>query len=793
MAISFNAFSQNCPENIGFETGTFTKWQTYTGLVETSLAGNKTVNKVNVIAGVPSLLRHSIINSKTAKDPYGDFSVLAPNGSNYSVKLGNDGTGKQAERISYLITVPNDKPVFNLTYQYAVVFQDPNHIEAEQPRFNVKVLDLSTNSYINCASFEYIATSNLPGFKKSKVPGVIYKDWSPVSINLSNYQGKQLLIEFTTADCTQSGHFGYAYLDVNEKCESIIQGNSKCDNSDDVMLMGPGGYEFYKWYNEDRSVFYGEGNNITIKPALKENDKVILDLIPYAGFGCTNTVSTIIQKGFFELNLVTEINACKDEIIDLTAEKYRINMAADVSYEYFADFELKNSLPKPTEITKSGTYYIKARSINGCSAVKPIEVIFIDITNIDVLANATACANSVIDLTSSTIQKKVPAGLTKTYFTDLQLTKVVTDPQKITQSGSYYIHFQSQYCSVIKKVDVEIYKLPILKINNPPAVCAPNTVDITTANVTQGSDSNIQLSYFSDKDLTLQINHPNAIAKSGIYYIKAINTNGCVAVKPIEVKVYELPNLVIKNPDPVCAPMVIDLTDPMHYTGTTTDVSYTFSEKTSGKILNNPKQIDKSGTYLVTIKNLNGCEITKDITVQINAQPQLVINHPAPVFLTQSVDLTNPDIIKGSSDYVKVAYWYDSKMQKSIEQASRITKSGIYYISLTNLSGCTIVAEVKAELVNLPKINVPTAFTPFKGTNNKLYPFIDHLKNLISFKVYNKWGNLVFETNSSEPEKGWNGYFRNSAQPFETYTWVAEGINLIDKKFSTKGNTILIP
>lgn len=793
MEISFiNA--QNCPDNIGFETGTFAKWQTFTGSVETILMPDKKIgNKVSVITSPVTNLRHTILSSKTAKDPYGGFSVLAPNGSNYSVKLGNDGTGKQAERISYLITVPVDKPVFNLTYQYAVVFQDPNHVAAEQPRFNVKVLDLSTNNYINCASFEYIATSNLPGFKKSKVAGVIYKDWSPVSINLSNYQGKQLLLEFTTADCTQSGHFGYAYLDVNENCESIIQGNSNCDGSEDVMLSGPSGYEFYKWYNDDRSIFYGEGKSITIKPKLKVGEKVILDLIPFEGFGCTNTVSTIIKNAVFELNLVNVINACKNDIIDLTDDQYKLNMNKDVTYEYFTDSDLKVNLPNPTSITKNGVYYVKARSTNGCSSVKPIEVKFIDITSIEVLSEVKLCADSEIDLTGKLIQKVVPSGLTIEYFKDLALTEVVSNPHQIKERGIYYISFKSQYCTVIKKVNVEIYDLPILKVSNPIAVCFPNTIDITKASLTSGSDIDLQFSYFKDENLLVKLDNPESVALSGTYYIKALNKNGCVSSKPIEVKIYDLPVLMVKNPDPVCAPLTIDLTDLKNYLGSTKDVSYTFYDAIDGKMLNNPKSINKSGIYIVKATNANNCETTSEIKITINSQPKIVINQPRTVFITQKIDLTKQEILKGSSDYNKIAYWYDSQMQKQLISPNEISKSGSYYISLTNASGCTTIAEVRTEFVDLPKIIVPTAFTPFKSTNNKLYPFTEALNKLLSFKVYNKWGNLVFETNTSEPNHGWDGYYKNSAQPFETYTWYAEGINLIDQKFTAKGNTILIP
>ncbi|RZK51486.1 MAG: hypothetical protein EOO87_17540, partial [Pedobacter sp.] len=106
---------------------------------------------------------------------------------------------------------------------------------------------------------------------------------------------------------------------------------------------------------------------------------------------------------------------------------------------------------------------------------------------------------------------------------------------------------------------------------------------------------------------------------------------------------------------------------------------------------------------------------------------------------------------------------------------------------------CDVVGEVEVELVSEPKIIVPTAFTPLKATNNRLYPFLDGIEKLVSFKVYNKWGNLVYQTSSAKDSDGWDGTYKNNLQPFETYSWFAEGVSRIGKTFTNKGKTVLIP
>lgn len=86
---------------------------------------------------------------------------------------------------------------------------------------------------------------------------------------------------------------------------------------------------------------------------------------------------------------------------------------------------------------------------------------------------------------------------------------------------------------------------------------------------------------------------------------------------------------------------------------------------------------------------------------------------------------------------------------------------------------------------------MPTAFTPQKSTNNRLYPFFTSIQKLSSFKVYNKWGLLVYQTDNMSAE-GWDGQFRSRMQPLETFSWFADGIDALGRKFQTKGKTILI-
>ncbi|MBI2284290.1 MAG: hypothetical protein HYU71_11320 [Bacteroidetes bacterium] len=75
----------SCLPNIGFEMGDLSYWETCTGRIFTD--GKLGLNRSNPVASRHKLLQNS---NQQVKDFYGGFLVNCPNGSGYSMRLGND-------------------------------------------------------------------------------------------------------------------------------------------------------------------------------------------------------------------------------------------------------------------------------------------------------------------------------------------------------------------------------------------------------------------------------------------------------------------------------------------------------------------------------------------------------------------------------------------------------------------------------------------------------------------------------------------------------------------------------
>ena len=228
--------------NMGFENGNLSSWVATTGNSIMAPLGSPTpIYQLSAIGVSPG--RHAVVNSGT--DACGGFPRVDPLGGASSLLIGNNNVGAEAEQISQTFLVGASNSSF--TYRYAVVFEDPGHSSAEQPFFIARLRD-QNGVVIPCSEFIVSAAADLPGFFNSTVcTGVKYKPWSTVNVDLSNYLGQNVTAEFTVGDCSQGGHFGYAYVDAACSPSTLAALADTICPGESVTLTAPTGYESYTW------------------------------------------------------------------------------------------------------------------------------------------------------------------------------------------------------------------------------------------------------------------------------------------------------------------------------------------------------------------------------------------------------------------------------------------------------------------------------------------------------------------------------------------------------------------
>lgn len=106
--------------------------------------------------------------------------------------------------------------------------------------------------------------------------------------------------------------------------------------------------------------------------------------------------------------------------------------------------------------------------------------------------------------------------------------------------------------------------------------------------------------------------------------------------------------------------------------------------------------------------------------------------------------------------------------------------------------GCTDTAMQKIEVLKTCFIAVPGAFTPNgDGVNDYLYP-LNALKAVdLQFRVYNRWGQMIFETTNWLNK--WDGTMGGHPQPAGVYVWTLAYTDPdTGKRIIQKGTSVLI-
>lgn len=550
---TIQSYSQNCPPNIDFENGTFDNWKCYTG--NTTVNNSENVITLNPTNG-PIPDRHTIYSAAQGlTDYFGGFPVTSPNGSGYSVKLGNNSGGGEAEAISYEFTIPINQDNYSLTYHYAVVFQDPNHSIYQQPRLVIEALNVTRNQIIDCSSFTFFPNGSLlPGFFISPIQqdttNVWCKNWTAVSMNLNGNAGNTIRLTFKTADCTFRKHFGYAYVDVNTECTSEFVGASFCPDDTTVSITAPFGYQSYNWYNNNFTQLLGSQQTLVYAPPPPTNSTIAVEVIPYYGYGCVDTFYAQLKN-----NLQINANAGVDKFVCPSSYvSLGENPKPGWVYNWSPSTGLSNpSIANPRASPGSNiTYYLTVRNLGGgCLSMDSanVAVPYLDTTLILLGKEAFCITNN-----DSAVLFVQPTNAIQWYKDDIAINGANNIRYKVTQTGNYYARLtNSDGCSLntaSKKIQIDIPEKGILY----PTVNAVEYLPITL----QARPIGIQAIWSPTLFLT-NANTYMPIFKSNLlqnYTITLRTNSGCITVDTQYVKVFKeikiyVPTVFTPNSDGV--------------------------------------------------------------------------------------------------------------------------------------------------------------------------------------------------------------------------------------------------
>lgn len=299
--------------------------------------------------------------------------------------------------------------------------------------------------------------------------------------------------------------------------------------------------------------------------------------------------------------------------------------------------------------------------------------------------------------------------------------------------------------------------------------------------------------------ITISTALPLNTINSGTYILSVKNSGGCEQL--IKVKIAPQIPVAIQTGNPVITDEKcnnkkggISGIDIAPGTGQS-PYSYTWINA-SGQIVGNTASLTNaaSGGYRMVAEDKNGCTDTSTVYTIGNVFQTL----QRPVYLNQDVrtgtvaTLTvqnhqsgNYRLYESSTSTIPLA-----QNTTGIFTTPVLTGDKFYYVELMDGVCKSDRVSIKITVFDNTDIYVPGAFST-TGANRILRPIAYGPIDLEYFRVYNRYGQLVFESRNFG--KGWDGNFKGIPQPAGAYIWMLQALDRGNNKLIQKqGHSLLL-
>lgn len=272
----------------------------------------------------------------------------------------------------------------------------------------------------------------------------------------------------------------------------------------------------------------------------------------------------------------------------------------------------------------------------------------------------------------------------------------------------------------------------------------------------------------------------HTFASPGIYDVSIAilnNQTGCVDTLKKKMVVHALPQAIATGAD-TCVGKGIQI----HATG---GVKYVWTPSTG---LSNDTIADPfaspvfSTTYTATVTDSNGCVNTDTAFVYIQQEP-VQSDWDTTIVIGSPVQL---NAAAGPGFVYSWTPTSDLSCMNCFDPKSTTLVDIKYTVTISDEQGCFhFPYDYTIHVLPVSSVDVPTAFTPNgDGVNDIVYVGGWGIKKLLEFRIYNRWGELLYE--GTDIDQGWDGTFKGVPQNVETYVYQVKVETYIDAEPLTK-------
>lgn len=554
----------------------------------------------------------------------------------------------------------------------------------------------------------------------------------------------------------------------------IVPDTARICRNTSVQLTAYNGYASYQW---------------DVNPTLSSltiRNPIATPVNPATTYYCTSTFGTchgrdsaFVQWKKLDLVSKTEIY-CKD------AATGEIQVDGGTEWTAPVEYSINNGPWQPGNIFTGltvGVYRVKVRDATGCidSLDIPITQLYPDFLISSTPIQPATCSGSP----DGSVTINLAGGKNPYQYSLDGITFQNSNVFNLT-AGSYTVFVKdNNNCTASQNIVIPLNNTVTLDAGADKTICEGKSVQLNTL-----SNAN-SFTWWPPLALdNASLQNPVANPVSTIKYYVTATTGICNRVDSVIVFVNPAP-LANAGPDStICFGRNIQLSG-------SGGVSYFWSPASSlnNNRLQNPTTINLPGniTYSLHVVDANGCNSLKkdDVVITVTKQAIVDAGRDTVLGIGQPFQLNANDVnMVGFTQYL----WQPVYGLNNPQIANPIVNSDkdiTYTVEARTAIGCLATDQIKIRVYKGPDIYVPNAFTPNGNSmNDLLKAFPVGIKDFHYFRIYDRWGTLIFSTTNSAI--GWDGRIKGTEQPTATYVWMAEGVDYNGKTLRRKGSVIIL-
>ncbi|MCS3798962.1 PKD domain-containing protein [Niastella sp. OAS944] len=494
----------------------------------------------------------------------------------------------------------------------------------------------------------------------------------------------------------------------------------------------------------------------------------------------------------------------------------------------------------PTTNPAQFTYYVSQSYASGCESPKSKAIAVVHPTPVitsSSYTNPTACGTpsgsivlNLLDLNGNPIPNApLIVHYTKfqtplSYVGNTNASGNVTVP--LTAGAYSQISVETYGCASQQIPDVFVLKDP-----NPPAqpvagynppICSETPLILTALSPTSTLAGPIDYVWAGhafgptpDTVRNTSIIFPSAaVSDAGTYVVYAMQNNCISAATSILVDIKQSPSKpVIVTRAPLCVGDKLFLQAYSSMQGANPVLNYLWKGPGTGFPVNAPNaginnvKVADGGIYSITVSSpATGCSSTSDTMIQIGGYP--IVKFPQDsLTLPTGFLLPLTPVITNAADAgilpIKNVAWTPSQdiACNDVVCASPIAaikNNKCFIAKATNIYGCsgsdTLCVKVYC---NNSQVLIANAFTPHGNVpeNTKLIVRATGIVSVKAFRVFNRWGRIVFERNNFPPNDasfGWDGQVNGKPGDSGVYIYTIDVMCENGVPYTYKGNVTLL-